>query len=122
MIFQLILALFIGILTGIITGLIPGIHINLISIILLSFTTFLLSITTPLTLIVFITAMAITHTFIDFIPSIFLGAPDQDTVLSILPGHKLLLKGHGHTSVILTLYGSLTALFIILILTPVFIF
>ena len=54
--------------------------------------------------------MAITHTFIDFIPSIFLGAPDEDSVLSILPGHKLLLKGYAYTGIILTLYGSATAL------------
>ena len=32
-------------------------------------------------------------TFIDFIPSIFLGCPDTDTELSILPGHELLKKG-----------------------------
>jgi len=66
--------------------------------------------------------MAITHTFLDFIPSIFLGAPDEDSILSILPGHKLLLKGHAHSAVLLTLYGSLTALIIILIFTPLFIY
>ena len=65
--------------------------------------------------------MSITHTFIDYIPSIFLGAPDEDSFLSILPGHRMLLKGHGFAAVTLTLYGSLTALIIILIFTPLFI-
>jgi len=122
MLLYLIFALLLGILAGTITGLIPGIHINLIAIILLGFSASLLKIISPLTLIIFITAMAITHTFVDFIPSIFLGAPDEDSVLSVLPGHKLLLKGHAYIGIILTLYGSVTALIIILIFTPIFIY
>ncbi len=122
MIIQIILAIILGIIAGTITGLIPGIHINLIAIILLGFSASLLSITTPLTLIIFITAMAITHTFIDYIPSIFLGAPDEDSILSVLPGHQLLLQGRAYFAIIFTLYGSLTALFIILLFTPIFIY
>jgi len=122
MIIELIIALIIGILAGTITGLIPGIHINLIAIILLGFSASLLNIIPPLTLIIFITAMAITHTFVDFIPSIFLGAPDEDSILSILPGHRLLLKGNAYIGIILTLYGSATGLIIILIFTPIFIY
>ncbi|MAG02380.1 hypothetical protein CMI42_03510 [Candidatus Pacearchaeota archaeon] len=122
MFWELLLAIFIGVNAGIITGLIPGIHINLISIILLSFTPFLLNLTSPLTLAVFIVSMAITHTFIDFIPSIFLGAPDEDSFLSILPGHRLLLQGRGYFAIIYTLYGSLSALIIILLFVPLFIY
>jgi putative membrane protein len=120
--FQIIIAMIIGVFAGTVTGLIPGIHINLISIMLLSMAPMLLSYTSPLTLVIFIAAMAITHTFLDFIPSIFLGAPDEDSFLSILPGHQLLLKGRGYYAIVLTLYGSLTALFIILIFTPLFIY
>ncbi len=122
MILYLILALILGILAGTITGLIPGIHINLIAIMLLGFSAAFLNFVSPLTIIIFITAMAITHTFVDFIPSIFLGAPDEDSVLSVLPGHKLLLKGRAYYAIIFTLYGSLTALLIILLFTPIFIY
>ena len=122
MLLQIIIAVLIGILAGTLTGLIPGIHINLIAIILLGFSASLLNITSPLTLILFITAMAITHTFVDYIPSIFLGAPDEDSILSVLPGHELLLKGQGYFALIFTLYGSLTALLIILLFTPIFIY
>jgi len=66
--------------------------------------------------VVFIVAMAITHTFIDFIPSIFLGCPDTDTELSILPGHKLLKEGKGYEAVMLTAYGGLGAIFLFLIM------
>lgn len=116
----LILALLIGILAGVFTGLFPGIHINLIAAILVSLT--FLSTLDPLILVIFLVAMAITHTFIDYIPSIFLGAPDEDNFLSILPGHNLLLKGKGYEAVIYTLYGSVAAIVIILLLSPLFIF
>ena len=119
---MIILSLFLGILFGIFTGLIPGIHINLITIIILGLSASLLNLVSPLILIIFIVAMEITHTFIDYIPSIFLGAPDEDTILSILPGHQLLLKGHAYAGIILTLYGSLSALIIILFFVPIFIY
>jgi len=122
MIIYLILALFVGIIAGCITGLIPGIHINLVAILLLGASAFFLNYMSPLVLVVFIASMAITHTFLDYLPSIFLGAPDEDTVLSILPGHEMLIKGRAHEAVILTLYGSIAAIFLTLLLSPAFIF
>lgn len=122
MLLEFILALLLGIFIGTLTGLTPGIHINLVSIMLLSFSFFLLSLTTPIILVIFITSMAITHTFVDYIPSIFLGAPDEDSFLSVLPGHQLLLKGKAYDAIILTLYGGLMALFVILTFTPIFIY
>jgi putative membrane protein len=121
MLFELILALLIGISAGTITGLIPGIHINLIAVILISSLASLSNIPL-LALVVFITSMAITHTFLDFIPSVFLGAPDEDTFLSILPGHQMLKQGQAHEAIILTLYGSISAIFVILLFTPIFIY
>ncbi len=120
MILELLFALFIGLLAGSFTGLIPGIHINLVAAFLIS-SLDKFSSSSFLPLAVFITSMSITHTFVDFIPSIFLGAPEEDTFLSILPGHQLLMKGQGYQAVVLTLYGSLTALIIILIATPIYI-
>ncbi len=116
---QFILALLAGTIVGIFTGLFPGIHINLVAaIILASLPTLPFQ---PLTLVIFIASLAITHTLLDFIPTIFLGAPDEDSFLSILPGHKLLQKGRAQEAVVLSFYGSLSALPIILILTPIFI-
>jgi len=66
--------------------------------------------------------MAITHTFIDFIPSIFFGAPDEDTGLSSLPGHKFLLKGLGHEALKLTVLGSTIAIISLTFIIPLFIF
>ena len=121
MLLELVLALTIGIFAGIITGLTPGIHVNLVSAFLLASLSFFSAIS-PITLVIFIVAMSITHTFLDFIPSIFLGAPDEDTSLAVLPGHKLLLKGKGYEALILTLYGGVLGVILILILVPAFIF
>ncbi|MBR9701459.1 hypothetical protein GOV13_00890 [Candidatus Pacearchaeota archaeon] len=114
---QLIIFTLLGILAGTFTGLIPGIHINLIGAFLISISATLLTSTEPTNLVVFIVAMAITHTFLDFIPSIFLGCPDTDTELAVLPGHELLKKGYGYEAIILTCYGSLAAVFILMAIT-----
>lgn len=121
MLLELIIALFVGILIGSITGLTPGIHINLVTVFLLSSSVFLLQLTSPLVLVVFIVSMSITHTFIDFIPSILLGAPDTDTSLSVLPGHEFLLEGKGYEAIVYTALGGSIGILIILLFTPIFI-
>jgi len=117
MLIEIILFLFLGIAAGTFTGLIPGIHINLIGILLISLISLpLFASINTIYFVVFITSMAITHTFVDFIPSIFLGCPDTDTELSILPGHELLKEGLGHEAVVISAYGSLFAIFFLLII------
>ncbi len=117
MLIELILFLLIGIAFGTLTGLIPGIHINLIGAVLISLSLSIFYPLNPIYLIVFITSMAITHTFLDFIPSIFLGCPDTDTELSVLPGHQLLKQGHGYQAILLTSYGSLAAIIILTLIS-----
>jgi len=112
---QIIFALALGTLAGTITGLIPGLHINLIA----AFT-ITLAIDNPLLFACFIVAMAITHTFLDFLPSIFLGLPQEDTALSLLPGHRLLLKGYGYAAAKLTLIGSFYGFIVALIFLPLY--
>ncbi|MBT3416547.1 hypothetical protein HON86_01480 [Candidatus Woesearchaeota archaeon] len=119
MLFEILIAIILGCIAGIITGLIPGIHINLVSVLILSFSVSLLEITSPIIVSIFIISMAITHTFLDTIPAIFLGAPEADTALSILPGHKLLSEGRGYHAVILTLIGSLFSIILAIIFAPI---
>tara|TARA_Y100000310_G_scaffold343563_2_gene451819 strand:+ start:813 stop:2012 length:1200 start_codon:yes stop_codon:yes gene_type:complete len=121
MIDQIIFAILIGCFAGTLTGLFPGLHINLVSIGILSVSAFLLEITSPLVISIFILAMAITHTFLDAIPSIFLGAPESETALSVLPGHSFLLKGKGHEAVMLTLSGSVFSLGLAILISPIII-
>ncbi|MFH1889363.1 MAG: tripartite tricarboxylate transporter permease [Nanoarchaeota archaeon] len=117
MLIEIILFMFLGIAAGTFTGLIPGIHINLVGVSLVALSASLFSSLNPIYIVTFISSMAITHTFLDFIPSIFLGCPDTDTELSVLPGHELLKSGKGYEAVLLTIYGSLAAIFILIIIT-----
>ncbi len=116
------MALLLGVASGTLTGLIPGVHINLVVVLLLGCSSFFLGVFSPLALVVFIVAMAVTHTFLDFLPSIYLGASDTDTELSILPGHEMLIKGRAYEATVLTLYGSMAAIVLTLFLVPLFIF
>lgn len=122
MVGEFLLAIFLGITFGIFTGLFPGVHVNLVSVLLISFSPVLLVYTSPMVLAVFIISLAITHTFLDTIPSIYLGAPDEAQALNVLPGHRLLLKGLGHNAVIYTILGSLGSLLLSLLFFPLFIF
>ena len=121
MILEIFLALLLGVTAGTFTGLAPGIHINLVALMLLIFSGFFLQFTSPIVLAVFIVSMSIAHIFLDFIASIFLGAPEESTALSVLPGHKLLLKGRGYEAVKLTILGSYSGLLLMLIATPLMI-
>ncbi|MDP2907722.1 MAG: tripartite tricarboxylate transporter permease [Nanoarchaeota archaeon] len=121
MFFEIMLAIAVGCFFGIFTGLIPGVHMNLVSLMIVITSPVLLEYVSPLFLAIVITSMAITHTFLDNIPSIFLGAPEEDTVLSVLPGHRLLLQGKGFEAVMLTTLGSFFALMFSIVLVPVII-
>jgi putative membrane protein len=114
-------ALIFGIISGVITGLIPGIHVNLISVIVLSLSPLLLTITSPIIVGIYIISLALTHTFLDSIPSIYLGAPDAGQELNVLPGHRLLQQGEGHNAIVYTIIGSLGCLIIGILLFPIFI-
>ncbi|NOZ80597.1 MAG: hypothetical protein GXP63_02895 [DPANN group archaeon] len=122
MFWEILLAIVIGVTSGIITGLIPGIHINLVSVLLVTSSPFLLQWFSPLALGCFIIAMSVVHTFLDTIPSVFLGAPEADTALGVLPGHRYLMRGNGFMAVKLTLLGSFAGLFLSVTLFPVFLF
>lgn len=111
-----LLAFILGIVAGCVTGLLPGIHINLVSSLLVSSVLFLPF--SPFALVIFIASMAITHTMLDFVPSVYLGAPEDTTFLSVLPGHEMLKEGQGHSAVMLACTGSLCALLIFILFAP----
>ncbi len=118
---EIIFALLIGVFTGVVTGLLPGLHVNTVAAIVLASLAFLTNYFSFLSLGVFLIAMLITHSFLDFIPSIFLGAPDEgETSLSVLPGHKMLLRGEGYRALKLTVVGGIGAYLIGLITLPLF--
>ncbi|MFH1054512.1 MAG: tripartite tricarboxylate transporter permease [Candidatus Altiarchaeota archaeon] len=106
-----------GCLAGTITGLTPGLHVNTVCLIGLSLYAGLGL--DAIEFSVFMVAMAITQQFLDFIPAIFLGVPEEETALSILPAHRLLMEGKALEAVKLTGYGCLMGVvFGLLLLLP----
>ena len=93
MLLHILIAMCLGMFIGIFSGICPGIHINLVAATLLAVSPILLRYTNALSLVVFIIALAVTHSFLDSIPSIYLGAPDDENALAVLPGQRMLLQG-----------------------------
>jgi len=115
MLLEVLLFLLLGTALGVLMGLVPGIHPNMI---LLLIPSLLLLNISPLMLIVFVVSLGITNVFLDYIPSILLGAPDSSSALSVLPGHRLLLEGRGYQAIKLTLTGGLLSIFFCLAFLP----
>jgi len=118
---ELLAALFLGVGAGVFTGLAPGIHTNTVAAGVLAFLPILTAWFPPLALGVFLVSMVVVHSFVDFIPSIFLGAPDEaETALSVLPGHRMLLEGRGYDALKLTVIGGIGASLVGLAILPLF--
>jgi putative membrane protein len=96
-----------GFALGIISGLTPGLHLNNFASMLLAISPQLILLgLTPFQMASIILAASISQTFFDAIPAIFLGAPDSETALSVLPGQRLMLEGRGIEAVRLSALGS----------------
>ncbi|MHC1611488.1 MAG: tripartite tricarboxylate transporter permease [Candidatus Methanospirareceae archaeon] len=109
-----------GVLLGMITGLLPGFHPNNVAFILLSIAPviiaklhslndFVSSETVLLLVATTIVAASVAHTFLSFIPAAFIGAPEGDTALVLLPAHRLLLEGRAYEATVLSVIGSFGA-------------
>ncbi len=114
MLLELPIAFFLGLALGIVAGLIPGLHVN--STIPLVFG--LAFVFDPLSAAIILIAAAVAQVFIGFIPSILLGAPEGDTALSTLPGHRLMLQGRAYEAIKLTVIGGLGAMLLSIALLP----
>ena len=119
-----VLFILLGLIAGSITGLTPGIHTNTLALILLSMYSYLrLNLgLSPLLISSIMISMVTSHLFFDFLPSIFLGVPDEETALTILPAHRLLLRGQGFSALLRSVSSSLISLLIGFVGLPFLIF
>ncbi len=117
MFFEILFFIFLGITFGLVTGLIPGLHPNTVFMLLLSIGPFLFSL--PLNCaLAFIISLGISNSFFDFIPAIFFGAPEEGSVLSVLPGHRMLLLGRGEEALLLTVVGGVCVVVLTILSFP----
>lgn len=123
---ELVLAFFLGVGIGVVAGLLPGIHPNNTIPLVLALASFF----QPLAASIVLVTAGIVNSFIAFIPSIFLGAPDDAEAMGVLPGHRMLLQGRGMEAIRLTVFGGLGTIIIgiavlplvWLIIPPIYIF
>jgi len=78
-----------GIFIGILSGLIPGLHSNTVIVILSSFDI------PNEAMGAIIVAVFSSHLVTSFIPSIFFGIPSDSSVVSVLPGQRMVKEGNG---------------------------
>ncbi len=108
-----ILASLAGCALGTFTGLVPGIHVNTLAAMFLAMYPSLEALVpldgmgTETTIACCIMAASVVHSYVDFVPSAFIGAPDAEDAVSVLPGHRLLLEGRGMEAVRAAAIGSL---------------
>ncbi len=105
-----LISVFIGCLFGIFTGLAPGVHLN----------TFipLFFLLEPNFVPGFAVGTIVSDSFFNFIPTIFLGVPEESSAMALLPGHRLALKGKGLKAFKASVIGGVSASLIVLILLP----
>ena len=113
-ILTVLLASSIGAAIGTFTGMVPGIHVNTAAAVLLGSTSLfgsLFSFSSGIECAVLISccifSASAVHSFVDFVPSVFIGVPDADDALSVLPGHRLFLQGRAMTAVRAAAIGSI---------------
>lgn len=109
-----------GVLCGTVTGIIPGIHVNTVGAFVFASSTTVLAFLSPEILGVYLLSMSISHALLEFIPSMFLGVPEEGTVLSVLPGHHLVLQGGGKEAIRLVALGGFGAILVTILLLPLF--
>lgn len=113
---DILLAIILGIVLGAIVGFVPSFHPNNI----IPFIFALSGLMNPLPLVLMLVSCATVHSFISFIPSVFLGVPEESTVLSVLPGHRMVMEGRGYEAVRLSVIGGLGCIGFVIITLPVF--
>ena len=112
-----VLAVSLGVAAGIFTGLIPGVHPNTVV-----FTTipFYFIYRPEFSLFMaFISGLSISHTLHDFLPALFLKAPEAESALSSLPGIEMVQEGLGRKAFVLTVIGGLSSSTIFVIVLPI---
>ncbi len=117
---DILLAFAFGVLAGTVTGLLPGIHTNTVAILAVGALPIFTKYFSLIDIGIFLSVMVVIHSFLDFIPSLFLGAPDSDTALGVLPGHRMLLRGEGYAALKLTVIGGIGAAILGILTLPAF--
>lgn len=92
-----------GSLVGLVTGLLPGLHVNTLAAISV------LVVPVDSTVALGLVAVGTVHTIVNILPATYLGAPDQDAAMTVLPAHRMLREGRAPEAVRISVHASLAA-------------
>ncbi len=115
---EIILFIVGGVGVGVVTGLLPGLHPNTLFALLVGGAAGFSGVGL-LSLLVFIVSLAVSNTFVAFIPSLFFGAPETETALGTLPGHRYMLRGKGQEALLLMVMGGVGVTVLAVVTLPV---
>ncbi len=108
-----------GCMVGCVVALLPGVHVYSIAAIAFALASRGLLFTEAQLAMVLLGAL-VGWSVVNVIPAVFLFAPDDANALVVLPGTKLLMRGRGNDAVLLTAAGSVGALCVLMLLSPIF--
>lgn len=116
--FQIVVAVTLGCLVGCLSACVPALHIyNVIGLAIagmysLGATPACISTTVLVPLVVgLLVGWSMTNT----IPSVLLAAPDESALLTVMPGQKYAMMGRGFEAVMLTSFGGLAGIFLLVL-------
>ncbi|MDD4871637.1 MAG: tripartite tricarboxylate transporter permease [Kiritimatiellae bacterium] len=112
MILKIIISTITGSLISSVLTCIPGLHIyNVIGLMLIMLNIFTWP---PEVIVPFFTGMIVGYAMLSTVPSVLLAAPDESALFIVLPGQKYLMYGRGYEGTMLTTFGGLAGLFLLL--------
>ncbi len=114
----LLVYILIGIGATTIISLIPSLHIyNVMGLIIIAILTFGHFIPAEVIPYMFM-AMLVTYSVLNTLTAIFLSAPDESMIFVVMPGQKALMLGRGYEIAMLTGFGSLLGILLLVLITP----
>lgn len=99
---------------GLFTGLAPGLHVNTLAALGVAAG----AVHTSAAWILL--AAGTVHTIVNIVPATFLGAPDDEDVLVVLPAHRLLAEGRGPEAIRVSVAASIAGLVLATAAAPIY--
>ncbi len=114
-----ILAALAGTLLAALLALVPALHVYNVAGLALLLALGYPGAVPPETLAMFMLGMVVSYAMLNTLPAVFFSAPDESMIFATLPAQKYLLAGRGFEAILITAFGSLGGLAVLLLLSPV---
>ena len=110
-----------GTIVSIIVGCLPAMHVyNVATLLIVFYAAVSKSVlgSDPYVMMPFMMGLVVGWAILNTIPTVFLGAPDESSMLMVFPTQKYLMQGRGYEAVALTAVGALGGIICLLAVSP----